>query len=139
MAYKTPDLRRTAYLKTRDKALEQAAQRYKENPEKYLEYQREYRKANAELIRNRTRAKRKERLQLAIDLLGGRCKRCEGVFDMCQYDFHHINPKEKEFTIGENVLVSEERFINEVKKCELLCANCHRLKHKEQYLDSPEV
>lgn len=47
-------------------------------------------------------------------------------------EFHHINPKEKNFIISRLVSSSKnnkEKFINEAKKCVCLCANCHRLLH----------
>ena len=121
--------RREYYLKNKDKANEQTRLRYESKKEELLEYQRKYRKKNRELVSTKNRNKRKNRLLEAIDLLGGKCSKCQGIFDPCVYDFHHINPKEKEFTIGENMLVSKERFLNEVSKCILLCANCHRMEH----------
>ena len=46
--------------------------------------------------------------------------------------FHHINPKEKDFTIGKlrksNLTVIEE----EINKCVCLCLNCH---HEFHYLN----
>ena len=43
-------------------------------------------------------------------------------------DFDHLNPLEKSFTIGTKYLtVSETRLLKEIKKCRILCANCHRL------------
>lgn len=62
------------------------------------------------------------------------CVRCSytGVFG--SLDFHHKNPLEKDFNIG-NVTksISEEAFMNmvvpELDKCELLCPNCHRQEH----------
>lgn len=125
--------KRLYYLQNRDKILSKQKEIYLNNKEKYLEYQRQYRKANPTLIRDRVRKKRTTRLLLGIELLGGKCAKCGGVFDPCQYDFHHVNPEEKDFTIGENVLVGKEKFIMEVNKCILLCANCHRLEHKEFY------
>jgi predicted HNH restriction endonuclease len=123
--------RREYYLKNKDKANEQTRLRYESKKEELLEYQKEYRKNNRELVSTKNRNKRKNRLLEAIDLLGGKCSKCQGVFDTCVYDFHHINPEEKEFTIGENMLVSKERFLNEVSKCILLCANCHRMEHNK--------
>ena len=41
-------------------------------------------------------------------------------------DFHHINPKEKSFTIGQLKRGSKETILNEINKCICLCANCHR-------------
>ena len=62
--------------------------------------------------------------------LGDKCERCG--YDRCPagFDFHHIIPEEKEFSIGENCgNFAYERLLNEVEKCGLLCANCHRELH----------
>ena len=43
-------------------------------------------------------------------------------------DFDHLNPLEKSFTIGTKYTsVSLDRLIKEIKKCRVLCANCHRV------------
>jgi hypothetical protein len=43
-------------------------------------------------------------------------------------DFNHINPLEKSFNISEKVTnLSWKRLADEVEKCEVLCANCHRI------------
>lgn len=118
------------YLKNKEKILNQTKERYLNNKEYYLQYQREYRKKNKELLKEKARNKRKNRLDEFISLLGNKCAHCGHSFDSICYDFHHINPSEKEFTIGENMLLSKERMLNEVKKCILLCSNCHRLVHK---------
>lgn len=63
------------------------------------------------------------------------CIKCgyTGVFG--SLDFHHRNPKEKEFSIGDNsyTTISLDRFMEEVvpelEKCDLLCPNCHRQEH----------
>lgn len=123
--------RREYYLKNKEKAKQQIRLRYENKKEELLEYQREYRKKNRELVSSKNKAKRKSRLLEAISLLGGKCNSCQGVFDPCVYDFHHLNPEEKEFTIGENMLVSKEKFLKEVSKCVLLCANCHRMEHNK--------
>lgn len=51
-------------------------------------------------------------------------------------DFHHINPSEKDNTIAHMIKSSSlENLEKEIKKCILLCANCHREFHhfeKEQ-------
>ena len=41
-------------------------------------------------------------------------------------DFHHKNPKDKQFTIGRLKKGSEETIQKEIDKCVCLCANCHR-------------
>lgn len=49
-------------------------------------------------------------------------------------EFHHINPDEKEFQLDMRHLsnTSLERLQNEVNKCQLLCANCHREVHNPE-------
>jgi hypothetical protein len=45
-------------------------------------------------------------------------------------DFHHKDPKEKDIEVS--VLVrkcNKEKLLNEVKKCMVLCSNCHRDLH----------
>lgn len=46
-------------------------------------------------------------------------------------DFHHINPEEKENTIARMTSNNYElnKVYDEIKKCIVLCANCHREFH----------
>jgi len=119
------------YQKNKEKILEYSRQKYLENPEKYLNYQREYRKKNKNIVLQKTRDKRRQRLVDAIEFLGGKCSRCLQTYDPVCYDFHHVDPSKKEFTIGENMLLGKEKLQKEIEKCILLCSNCHRLTHKE--------
>jgi len=52
-------------------------------------------------------------------------------------EFHHLNPDEKEFEISHGSKGrSYESVENEIKKCVLLCANCHAELHaKERELE----
>ena len=66
-----------------------------------------------------------------VYVLGGKCAIC-GLEDTCLsvYDFHHINPEEKDFTISSGYFCNSwEKLIDELKKGVLLCANCHRRVH----------
>ena len=64
------------------------------------------------------------------NLLGGKCKNC-GLTDILCLEFHHKDPKLKKFTISDRINVknlksiTHEDTLEELKKCELLCANCH--------------
>ena len=44
-------------------------------------------------------------------------------------DFHHVNPDEKDFSIGKHRSRSREWLLQEISKCVCLCANCHRKVH----------
>lgn len=71
---------------------------------------------------------RKKRL---IKILGGKCEKCQKVYIPPVYDFHHIKPSEKSFTLNQPNLAkySWDMIKQELKKVALLCANCHRIIH----------
>jgi hypothetical protein len=57
---------------------------------------------------------------------GGKCVICG--YDRCEaaLQFHHLDPEEKEFAISHGGVTRElEALREEVKKCILVCANCH--------------
>lgn len=57
-----------------------------------------------------------------------KCKKC-GDNRFYILDFHHRNPEEKEYGIADNSRISFEKIQEEIKKCDCLCANCHREWH----------
>ena len=79
------------------------------------------------------RLKKRALKHYLIKLKGGKCERCG--YDKCEgsLQFHHTDPSQKEFTFSHVNLndsnFSIERFVQEVEKCELLCANCHFEEH----------
>lgn len=73
--------------------------------------------------------RRRERKPKMIEALGGKCNHCGISFPECVYEFHHTDPTKKDFGISEIMGVTWERLEKELKKCILLCANCHRIEH----------
>ena len=67
-------------------------------------------------------------MEQAVDRLGGKCQVCG--YDRCveALEFHHVDPEEKAFNIGDRV-TSLEAILPELEKCVLVCANCHREIH----------
>lgn len=64
----------------------------------------------------------------AVEYLGGVCEDC-GVKDhSCIYDFHHEDPDKKDFAVGKQAKAFKN-IKDELDKCILLCANCHRKRH----------
>jgi hypothetical protein len=59
-----------------------------------------------------------------------KCEKC-GENHIATLDFHHINPNEKEFQIAQSYF-SKEKILEEMKKCIVLCSNCHRKLHWEE-------
>ena len=79
---------------------------------------------------------RKKRL---IDLCGGRCVRCSGVFPYFVYDFHHRDDMSKDFTISAIIRTKWDVILKEIAKCDLLCSNCHRIVHYQGTSQSGEA
>lgn len=52
--------------------------------------------------------------------------------DECCLDFHHLDPSEKEHGIARfaKYYFGTEKWYNEIKKCIVVCSNCHRKIHK---------
>ncbi|OGI71518.1 hypothetical protein A3B84_02710 [Candidatus Nomurabacteria bacterium RIFCSPHIGHO2_02_FULL_35_13] len=63
----------------------------------------------------------------AIEFLGKKCKECGWHGNQAALQFHHL--KGKDFTIGNVANKSWDSIKKEVKKCILLCVNCHAIKH----------
>lgn len=78
-----------------------------------------------------TKVRRYLAKQAAVKYLGGKCQRCGWSGSLPAYEFHHIEPSLKEFAIGNVSHRKWELIIKELDKCELLCANCHRIEHSD--------
>ena len=63
------------------------------------------------------------------------CTDCRGRFRPIQMDFDHRDPATKAFTIcsGRASLKSREALAAEVAKCDVVCANCHRLRSRARH------
>ncbi len=74
----------------------------------------------------RSRLKRKQQM---IDMMGKECQICGYKKTNSALEFHHINPENKDFNFNMACNLPLEKIINELKKCILVCANCHREIH----------
>lgn len=75
--------------------------------------------------------KRKRTKTKAIEYKGGKCEKCG--YSKCNgaLQFHHRDPKSKEFGIADyGYTRSWERTQKELDKCMLLCSNCHAEEHE---------
>jgi hypothetical protein len=66
--------------------------------------------------------------QRIVQAMGGKCGMCG--YNKCNnaLELHHITPEEKDFSLG-GIRAnprSWEKIVNELRKCILLCSNCHR-------------
>ena len=88
----------------------------------------------AQFQKNKERHRKKK--VKSIEYLGGRCIHCDVAYDGANapiFDFHHVDPKEKELPPATALAYSWERLKTELDKCILLCSNCHRIHHHEGY------
>lgn len=74
---------------------------------------------------------KRKRLKLkSVEYKGGSCEICG--YNKCieALEFHHRDPKEKDFAIStDGNTRSWEKIKKELDKCFLLCSNCHREVH----------
>ena len=94
--------------------------KYKENKRILLndEERKEKNYLGVKSFRIRTKEK-------AVKYKGGECIVCGYNRCLRALDFHHLNPKEKEFNIGQNSNKAWETIKTELDKCVLVCCRCH--------------
>jgi hypothetical protein len=79
--------------------------------------------------------RRREMKDKAVEYLCGKCVDCGLQSEYTEvYDFHHKNPEEKTMSIALLLDTTKrwERIREELDKCELLCSNCHRIRHAKE-------
>lgn len=110
----------------------------KENIEKLREYRRKYYYKN-KLSHYERNKKTNEKIKLFFKNYKEnlKCSFCEEN-EPCCLDFHHLNPKEKEFNVSIlTIYGSIKKLKNELKKCIPVCSNCHRKIHAGIIITNP--
>lgn len=90
-------------------------------------------KTNNEKVKE-WRKRTKDRI---IEAMGGECICCGYNKCSASLTLHHINPSDKEFGFGaiRGNPKSWFRIVNELRKCVLVCANCHgEIEHNDKKL-----
>ena len=82
----------------------------------------------ADYLKKRYHARR----AVFLEQMGGKCVRCGSKDDL---HFHHRNPAEKSFEVSRRLTAAPIAVLEEeeLKKCELLCAACHKVAHSWQH------
>lgn len=94
---------------------------------KFREYVRQWKLRNLESYRT---ASQKSKINKRIFFWGLKqkpCVDCKMRYFPVAMDFDHL-PKYKKLAINGLTAMSKERLLLEIKKCELVCANCHRIR-----------
>lgn len=105
-------------------------QHYRDNKELYLARSAKRRMAHRETLRAHVRAVK----------AGQRCIACREAHHYSVMDFHHRGDDDKDATIAKmcHKGVPLQRLIDEIAKCDLMCANCHRFHHWGDAATPPE-
>src|SRR5690349_7984783 len=66
--------------------------------------------------------------KLLTELKSKPCMDCKQTFDPVCMDFDHRDPTQKVIEVTQLRNSNTERILEEIAKCDLVCANCHRLR-----------
>ncbi len=92
-------------------------------------YRKEYKLPETSKIKKKAwvAQRRADHMAKLVELLGGECRICGLVDDPIVYDFHHVDPRLKEFALSQRVGTQSWDVVwKEAQKCVLLCVICHR-------------
>jgi hypothetical protein len=98
-------------------------------------YKREHYLANRQRYRDQAAASKRrlrlERTEALIEYFAAHpCADC-GETDPVVLEFHHL--RDKAFNIGKELVDTPwERVLAEMEKCDVVCANCHRRRHRQE-------
>ena len=79
-----------------------------------------------EAANTRNRSKK----QQAVDHFGNKCLDCKKTYPNCVYQFHHLDPTQKDVNPSYAMANGLESMWKELEKCVMLCANCHIVRHR---------
>jgi RNase P subunit RPR2 len=96
------------------------------DPEKFYGHKRSIcAKCHSQYNLEKGREKRKR----AVTSLGGKCTACGFNRFLCSLDIHHVDPDEKDVAFTHMRSWAWSKIEKEIKKCVLLCKNCHAALH----------
>jgi hypothetical protein len=100
-----------------------------------------YYQRNRDLERARVRARQHGTLELLRDLRSRPCQDCSRQFEPHQMDFDHREPGSKRYrlTSGGAMLRPTRNLLEEAAKCDVVCANCHRIRTWNRHQGRQEV
>lgn len=81
--------------------------------------------------------RRREAKLKALELLGGKCIKCGYNAHPAALEFHHLDKEEKDFSFSRFHNRKWKTLEQELRKCVILCSNCHRIEHSKIYTQMP--
>jgi len=116
--------------------LDDKGESYKEYRQEYEQTWRYHHSEHLEEYENNRNINRRE--QWKNFMKNKKCNKC-GFNDTRALQWHHLDPSTKLFNIATSVYSRKHAWVdimNEISKCECLCANCHFITHSELRLSS---
>lgn len=112
---------RKDYWENQKERVAKQAKYHKDNRAAILKRQKQYRQQKRSLINN---------VALHYGCQNVNC--CwSGNYTVAMLEFHHFNPKDKQFQIGRGADYGWKTLSKEINKCVVLCGNCHALFHSD--------
>ena len=126
--------RKKFYSDNKEKRQEQNRKSYHNHKDKRLVYVKKYAKSNKEKVRQWAKNGKKRKVQRFEEWKKTlSCSKC-GESHIACLEFHHLDPSKKEFLISK-IKTSKNKLTEELKKCIVLCSNCHRKLHYEERIN----
>ncbi|MFA5368967.1 MAG: hypothetical protein WC303_03130 [Candidatus Paceibacterota bacterium] len=96
-------------------------------------YHKNHYDCNKEIYKDKAKKYKKSIMEWFIEIKKDlKCSKC-GEDRYWILDFHHINPNEKDIDVSSLLnTANKKRILNEIKKCTVYCANCHRDLHFQE-------
>jgi hypothetical protein len=125
--------RKKFYSDNKEKRQEQNRASYYRHKEERLKDVKEYAQKNRDKVRRWVKKSTLKKIQAFHDWKKTlSCSKCSENHPAC-LEFHHLDPTKKEFVISA-IKTSKKKLTEELKKCIVLCSNCHRKLHYEEKL-----
>lgn len=82
-----------------------------------------------------------EKRKFLIEYKNKPCQDCGKTYPYYAMDLDHRNPKEKVKEVASMVSsnLSMDAILKEIKKCDIVCANCHRIRTHRKYAEVAKV
>ena len=86
----------------------------------------------ARKLNNKSKIIKKRQDYIWKILVESTCKAC-GEDDPLVLEFDHRDPATKAYNVTDMYVLSEAKIAEEIAKCDILCANCHRRRTIQQF------
>lgn len=108
---------------------------YENNKEAAAKRSADWYRSNKERASSTQKARTDANRNLVAELKNVPCADCGGVFPPCVMDFDHVS-ENKTRGVAQMMSHSLDLILEEISKCEIVCANCHRIRTHERRTNS---